>query len=84
MDRSRIDDLLERIARTEAEELSCSECFDLLDIAVELDLAGRTDTPTWRRFAQHLGQCAVCHEEYQILKDFVADAGDAPPSPPTT
>jgi len=79
-----MDRLLERIAKTEPDELSCSECFELLDVAVELELAGRTHTPAWQRFAQHLAQCGVCREEYEVLKDFVAESGESSPSSPAT
>jgi hypothetical protein len=84
MEDTRLEHLLQRIAQTESHELSCSECFELLDIAVELDLAGRTDTPTWRQFAQHLGQCGVCREEYEVLRDFVTDQPESSPPPPIT
>ena len=84
MDQSRLEHLLQRIAQTESHELSCSECFELLDVAVELALAGRTDTPTWRHFAQHLGQCGVCREEYEALRDFVTDQPESSPPPSAT
>jgi len=77
MERKDVDGFLARIARTEDEELSCSECFDMLDAAVEHARAGRAETPAWRRFTQHLGQCPVCREEYELLKEFIGEEGDA-------
>ena len=71
MDRRVIERLLQKVSATEAEEISCSECFDALAGAVELELAGAPTTPARARLLQHLGQCAVCREEYEVLRDFV-------------
>ena len=73
MNRDQLERLLRRISDTEPEEISCSECFDLLPVAVELELAGTDETSLSSRLAQHLGHCAVCREEYEVLRDFVRD-----------
>lgn len=73
MNRDWLARLLRQVSRTETEELSCTECFDLLPTAVELDLAGETGHPVWRGIAQHIGQCGVCREEFEVLRDFVRD-----------
>jgi hypothetical protein len=80
MNREQVERLLRLVSETGPEEISCSECFDLLSGAVELELAGQTDSPVWTRLAQHLGQCAVCREEYEVLRDFVREE-DAPGEP---
>ncbi len=79
MNEQHLERLLRRVSDTEAEELSCSECFDLLATGVELELAGQTTAPVWRRLAQHLGQCGVCREEYDVLRDFVRSAESGGP-----
>jgi hypothetical protein len=66
-----LDRLLRRIAETETDEISCSECFELLPGAVEHELSGAGATPVQVRLAQHLGQCGVCREEYDVLRDLV-------------
>ena len=76
-----LDRLLQQVSATEPEEISCSDCFDSLASAVELELAGGPVTPREARLAQHLGQCAVCREEYETLRDFVRSAGAADPGP---
>jgi hypothetical protein len=76
MDGDRIERLLKKVSETEPEEISCTECFDLLPGAVELELAGEIRHPVWQRLAQHLGQCGVCRDEYETLRDFVRDEGD--------
>jgi hypothetical protein len=70
MDPRAIERLLRHVFDTEAEEMSCSECFELLAAGVELELAGTT-SPVLARLAQHLRQCGVCREEYETLRDFV-------------
>jgi len=73
-----LDRLLRQISDTEPEEISCSECFDFLASGVELELAGAAITPLQARLAQHLGQCAVCREEYEVLRDFVRSTPSDP------
>jgi hypothetical protein len=85
------DRLLRQISETETDEISCSECFELLPGAVEHELSGAAATPLQARLAQHLGQCGVCREEYEVLRDLV-DSGSAdfqpdagrPGSPPAS
>jgi hypothetical protein len=76
--------LLRRIADTEEHEISCSECFDLVSEFVDREAAGTAEGQTFRRLRQHLTQCAVCREEYEVLRDLVElDADDDPTPPPT-
>jgi hypothetical protein len=81
-----LDRLLRQIADTEAEEISCSECFDLLPSGVEHELSGAAPTPVQAQLARHLGQCGVCREEYEVLRDFVraspTGSGEATLPPP--
>ena len=86
------DRLLRQISETETDEIACSECFELLAGAVEHELSGAAATPVQARLAQHLGQCGVCREEYEVLRELVRsgsggaslDAGGPPsPSDPT-
>jgi hypothetical protein len=81
MDRHLIERLLRQVSHTEAEEISCSECFDLLSTGVELELAGATAAPAFARLAQHLGQCAVCREEFETLRDLVRSEGEGQTPP---
>ena len=73
MNRDQLERLLRRISETEPEEISCSECFDLLPIVVDHELAGTDETIVSSRLARHLGHCAVCREEYEVLRDFVRE-----------
>jgi predicted anti-sigma-YlaC factor YlaD len=77
-----VERLLRYVSDTEAEEISCSECFELLSVGVELELAGATSAPGLTRLAKHLGQCGVCRAEYETLRDFVRSEAERVPPPP--
>ena len=62
--------LLRHIRETANEELSCTECFELLPPYVDLELAGRPVDTALSLLRQHLDRCAVCREEYETLRDF--------------
>ncbi|HEY3064738.1 MAG TPA: hypothetical protein VGL09_03050 [Methylomirabilota bacterium] len=75
--------LLRLIAGTAESEISCSECFRLLPQYAELELADPSAVVAPSPLSQHLQQCGVCREEYEVLRDLLrADAGP-PPSEPT-
>ncbi len=80
MDSYELDRWISQIARTEAEEISCSDCLDLVSEYVEKELAGERPDERLSRVEQHLGQCGVCREEYQVLKELVEldDRGETP------
>lgn len=76
-----LERLLRLVAGTEDEELTCTQCFELLPQYVDLELAGRAPDVQPPLFRQHLEQCAVCREEYETLRDLVrADADEPPPT----
>jgi hypothetical protein len=67
--RNQLERLLRLVARTEDEELSCSECFDLLPQYVDLEVAGEAPDSQLPLFRQHLEQCSVCRDEYVTLRE---------------
>jgi hypothetical protein len=69
VNRTQLERLLTLIARTAGEEISCTECFELLPIYVDAEIAGDADPDGLPRFRQHLDQCAVCREEYDTLRE---------------
>ena len=71
MNRSRLERLLRLAARTRDQELSCTECFDVLPRYVERELAGATPDTGFPLFRQHLEQCGVCREEYDVVRELV-------------
>ena len=76
MEPSAVRRLLKSIAETEEHEISCTECFATVSRYVELGSAGLTDA-SFAPLRQHLAQCGVCREEYEVLRALVhLDADD--------
>ena len=79
MDQAAFRRLLQHLADTEEDEISCSECFALLPSAVELEIAGKADDRAATRLRQHLRQCGVCREEYETLLGLARLEADGQP-----
>jgi len=69
MEPSRLNQWLIKIQASQAEEISCSECFDLLDVYVDQELAGQEPEKLLPGVKAHLFQCRVCNEEYELLRE---------------
>ncbi len=69
MELSQLQDWLWQIYQTEEEEISCSECLDLVSDYVDLEIAGEAAQEKLPHLKQHLDQCRVCLEEYEVLRD---------------
>ena len=82
MDSRSIERLLRHVFDAEPKEISCSECFDLLSAGVELELAAAPWEPGLTRLGRHLGQCRLCRDEYETLRDFVRFEAENPTPPP--
>ena len=48
-------------------ELSCDECFELLDAYVELELAGTDAAAEMPLMRAHLRACSACHDDHTSL-----------------
>lgn len=62
--------LAERLIQDTDPYLSCDDCFDQADIAIESLL--REGTPLTDEFRTHLSGCGVCHEEALALAELIA------------
>jgi hypothetical protein len=69
MDRQRFTTWLKNIYETRENEISCSECFDLVSRFVELELAGENAAGKMPELRHHLNQCRACRDEYEALRD---------------
>ena len=67
--RNRFERWLQTIFYTQDQEISCSECFDLLSRFVEVELSGEDAAARMPALKQHLDQCRACREEYETLRD---------------
>lgn len=66
---SQVERLVRLLVRTEDEELSCSACFELLPLYVDLEVACEAPENRLPRFPRHLDQCGVCREEYETVAE---------------
>jgi hypothetical protein len=69
MKRDRFESWLQKIYHTQDEEISCTECFDMVSVFVELELSGEDPAIKLPQVKQHIHQCAACREEYETLRD---------------
>lgn len=69
MKKDRLERWLQDIYQTQDEEISCSECIDLISGFVELELSGEDATLKMPQLKQHLNQCVACQTEYETLRD---------------
>jgi hypothetical protein len=59
--------LLESVFEAETIEMSCPECFELLDQYVELILDGTNPVEVLPMVKQHLEHCRCCTNEFEAL-----------------
>ena len=69
-------ELLARLLGPDGPEVTCEECFELLDEYVELELAGADADRRLPGMREHLLGCPACHEDHESLRTLVALDGD--------
>jgi hypothetical protein len=70
-------ELVIRLLGPDEPEVSCEECFALLDKYVDLQLAGHDADRRVPGMLGHLGGCPACREDHESLHAFVkAQAGE--------
>ena len=52
-------------------ELTCEECFDLLDVYVDSEVAGEHADERVPGMREHLAGCPACAEEHDSLRDLL-------------
>ena len=65
-------ELIARLLGPSDPEVSCEECFELLDEYVDLELAGEDADTRLPGMREHLQGCPACHEDHESLRDLVA------------
>jgi hypothetical protein len=65
-------EMIERLLGPSGPEVTCEECFELLDHYVELELAGEDADARLPGMRNHLNGCPACHEDHESLRDLVA------------
>jgi hypothetical protein len=64
--------LIARMLGPDGHEVSCEECFELLDRYVELELRGAEADARLPGMREHLEGCPACREDHDSLLEFVA------------
>jgi hypothetical protein len=72
MNRHDRDPALERLLGPTGPQVSCEECFDLLDEYVELEVRGQDADAEIPGMRAHLDGCSACHEDHESLRALVA------------
>jgi hypothetical protein len=72
---------VDRLLGPSEPEVTCEQCFELLDQYVELELAGEDADARLPGVRPHLRGCPACREDHASLRDYVAAEGSAPPPP---
>ena len=67
-------DTLERLLGPTGQEVSCEQCFELLDQYVELELAGADADARLPGLGNHLDGCPACREDHESLRALVAES----------
>ena len=64
--------LITRLLGPAGPEVSCEECFALLDEYVDLELAGADVDHRLPGMREHLQGCPACHEDHASLRELVS------------
>ena len=68
----RLDPALERLLGPTGEQVTCDQCFELLDEYVELEVGGADADTRVPGMRAHLDGCPACREEHESLRALVA------------
>lgn len=66
------NEILERALGPTGFEVTCEQCFELLDEYVELELAGLDADRQVPGVRTHFEGCPACREDYESLRDLVS------------
>jgi hypothetical protein len=69
------DRLLARLLGPSRPEIGCEECFELLDVYVEAELAGQDADGQVPGMRAHLEGCPACAEEHDSLRELLMALG---------
>jgi hypothetical protein len=76
MNDSQYNSTLERLLGPTGHQVTCDQCFELLDEYVDLEAAGRDAEARIPGMRAHLDGCPACNEDHDSLRALVA-ADDA-------
>jgi len=59
--------MVRNVLTTRPDEIGCDECFEELDLFVEMKLAGKNIAEAMPLAQDHLERCRDCREEFEAL-----------------
>ena len=65
------DETIQRLLGPTGEQVTCEQCFDLIDEYVDLEARGADADASIPGMRAHLEGCPACHEDHESLRDFV-------------
>ena len=77
MESNRNENTLNRVLGPTEPEVTCEQCFELLDQYVELELAGADPDAKLPGLRAHLAGCPACREDHTSLRDLIRTEGTA-------
>ena len=66
------DERIQRLLGPTGTQVTCEECFELLDEYVDLELAGADADARIPGMSAHLAGCPACNEDHESLRALVA------------
>jgi anti-sigma factor RsiW len=70
-------ELIARLLGPAGPEVTCEECFELLDQYVDLEVTGEDADTRLPGMRAHLDGCPACREDHESLRELVARGGAA-------
>jgi hypothetical protein len=74
---NRRNDALERVLGPPGFEVTCEQCFELLDQYVDLEVAGADADAHLPGLRAHLDGCPACREDHESLLALVSAEGES-------
>jgi hypothetical protein len=59
------------VVGTKPNEMNCDECFERLDLFVDLKFQGKDAAEVMPLIHDHLNRCSACREEFEALLDCI-------------
>ncbi len=75
----KVTGLLARVLGPIGPEVTCEQCFELLDQYVDLQIAGADADHELPGMHAHLEGCPACHEDYESLRELVVRTASRAP-----
>jgi len=66
---------IKRLVGPAGPEVGCDECFDLLDIYIEVEQGGGDAAAAMPAMSAHLHGCAACRNDHDSLRALLDSAG---------